>query len=148
VVLAAAAGPARAAAQHVAVTELQTGVTGVLAARDFWGAEAGLAWRPGGQLREAVSVALGRSGGAAGVRVRGAAQFVLTPGARAGASPYAGLGLAFVATEYAHGAGYLAVMLGLESAPRRSRGWYVEAGVEGGVRVAAGVRWRRFSRPT
>lgn len=108
--------------------------------------EAGYARRPGGQLRQAVSVAVGEAGGSAGVRVRAAVQFVLKPAARSGTSPYAGVGLAFAGSEGAHGAGYLAVMLGLEAAPGRSRGWYVEAGLEGGVRVAAGLRWRRFAR--
>lgn len=90
-------------------------------------------------------MAVGEAGGAAGVRARAAVQFVLKPAARAGTSPYAGVGLAFAGSEGAHGAGYLAVVLGLEAAPARSRGWFVEAGVEGGVRVAAGLRWRRFS---
>jgi hypothetical protein len=93
-----------------------------------------------------VSVAAGETGGSAGIRVRAAVQFVLKPSARSGTSPYAGVGLAYAGSERAHGAGYLAVMLGLEAAPQRSRGWYFEAGVEGGVRVAAGLRWRRVSR--
>jgi hypothetical protein len=123
-------------------------VTGIVATRDFWGVEAGFARRPGGQLREAVSVALGEAGGSAGVRVRAALQFVLKPAVRSGTSPYGGVGLAFAGSEGAHGAGYLAVMLGLEAAPGRSCGWFVEVGLEGGVRVAAGMRWRRFSHAT
>ena len=44
---AAAAGAAgSASAQRLAVTELQAGVSGALAHRDFWGAEVGIAWRP------------------------------------------------------------------------------------------------------
>ena len=74
-----------------------------------------------------------------------AVQLVLTPAARTGTSPYAGVGLAFAGVEGARGAGYLAMMLGVEAAPGRARGWYVELGLEGGVRVAAGLRWRRFS---
>jgi hypothetical protein len=79
------------------------------------------------------------------VRVSAAVQFVLKPAARSGTSPYAGVGLAFAGAEDARGAGYLAAMLGLEAAPGRARAWYVELGLEGGVRVAAGLRWRRFS---
>ena len=120
-------------------------MTGVVATRDFWGLELGVARRPGGQRREALTVSLGDAAGAPGVRVRAAVQFVLKPAARAGTSPYAGVGLAFAGAQRAHGAGYLAVMLGLEAAPGRVRGWYVELGLEGGARVAAGVRWRRFS---
>ena len=79
------------------------------------------------------------------MRVSAAVQLVLTPAARTGTSPYAGVGLAFAGVEGARGAGYLAMMLGVEAAPGRARGWYVELGLEGGVRVAAGLRWRRFS---
>jgi hypothetical protein len=107
--------------------------------------EMGVARRPGGQRREAVTVALGDAAGAPGVRVSAAVQFVLKPTARSGTSPYAGVGLAFAGAQRAHGAGYLAVMLGLEAAPGRAHGWYVELGLEGGVRMAAGVRWRHFA---
>jgi hypothetical protein len=120
-------------------------VNGIVAARDFGGVEAGIARRSGGQRREAVAVALGDAGGAPGVRVSAAVQFVLKPAARSGTSPYAGVGLAFAGAADTRGAGYLAVMLGLEAAPGRARAWYVELGLEGGVRVAAGLRWRRFS---
>jgi hypothetical protein len=107
--------------------------------------EGGVARRSGGQRREAITLALGNAGAAPGVRVNAAVQFVLKPAARTGTSPYAGVGLAFAGAQDAHGAGYLAVMLGVEGAPGRVRGWYVELGLEGGVRVAAGLRWRRFS---
>ena len=110
--------------------------------------EVGLGRRSGGQRRERVTVAVGDAGGEPAVRVSGAVQFVLKPAAPAGTSPYAGVGLAFAGARHAHGAGYLGVMLGVEAAPGRSRGWYVELGVEGGLRVAAGMRWRRFSRST
>jgi len=106
----------------------------------------GLARRSAGQRCERVAVAVGESGGEAAVRVSAAIQFVLKPAARAGTSPYAGVGLAFAGARHAHGAGYLGIMLGLEAAPGRPHGWYVELGVEGGLRVAAGMRWRRFSR--
>jgi hypothetical protein len=144
-VLAVAAGPSSAPAQRVAATELQAGASGIVASRDFWGVEIGVARRPGGQRRGAVTVALGEAGGAAAVRVSAAVQLVLTPGARTGTSPYAGVGLAFAGAEGERGAGYLAMMLGVETAPARARGWYVELGLEGGVRLAAGARWRHFS---
>jgi len=141
---AAAAGPSGARAQR-AVTELRAGATGVVAARDFWGLELGVA-RRAGQRRAAITLAPGDAAGAPGVRVRAAVQVVLKPAARVGTSPYAGVGLAFAGARRAHGAGYLAVMLGLEAAPGRlGGGWYAELGLEGGVRVAAGVRWRRVS---
>lgn len=145
VVLAIAAGPPGASAQRVGVRELQAGVSGVVGTRDFWGVELGIARRPGGQRRERFTVAVGGAAGAPAVRASVAVQYVLKPAARIGTSPYAGVGLAFAGAEGAHGAGYLGMMLGLEAAPRRGRGWYVELGFEGGVRAAAGLRWRRFS---
>ena len=42
------------------------------------------------------------------------------------------------------GRGYLVLTLGLEQTPGRNSGWAVEVGAGGGVRVAAGYRWRRF----
>jgi hypothetical protein len=120
-------------------------MSGVVGTRDFWGVELGLARRPGGQRRERFTVAVGRVGGAPAVRASVAVQYVLKPAARIGTSPYAGVGLVFAGAEGAHGAGYLGMMLGLEAAPRRGRGWYVELGFEGGVRAAAGLRWRHFS---
>lgn len=122
-------------------------MSGIVATRDFWGVELGIARRSGGQRRERVTVAVGEAARAPAVRASAAVQFVLKPAARAGTSPYAGVGLAFAGSRRAHGAGYLGVMLGVEAAPGRTRGWYVELGLEGGVRMAGGVRWRRFSPP-
>ena len=129
------------------MTELRAGVTGVIATQDFWGGDLGLARRHAGGRREAVTVALGAVGGAAAVRVTAAVQFVLQPAGGAALGPYGGVGLAFAGVEGARSAGYLALMVGLEGAPGRPLGWFAEVGVEGGVRVAAGLRWRRFSRP-
>src|SRR5437899_1509994 len=82
--------------------------------------------------------------GALGVRCEATAQFLLRPGERSGAGPYAGLGLAFVGGEGARGAGYLTALLGVESAPAARAGWYGELGLGGGVRVAVGRRFRHF----
>jgi hypothetical protein len=38
--------------------------------------------------------------------------------------------------------GYLVLTLGLEDRPAARAGWFVEAGVGGGARLAAGYRWR------
>jgi hypothetical protein len=144
VVLATVVSVHGARAQRVAATELQLGVSGIVASEDFWGVEAGVARRPGGQARVAVAAALGSAGGALGVRVGATAQFILKPAARSGATPYAGVGLAFAGAERMAGAGYLAAMLGVETTPGRRQGWYIEIGLGGGVRVAAGLRVRRF----
>lgn len=135
--------PGLARAQRVATTEFAVGAAGVIATRDFWGGEMGLAWGADGR-RLAAAVAGGSGGGAAAARVGATAQFLLRPRARSGTSPYAGIGLAWTGAEDTHGAAYLAVLLGVEAAPAKTRGWYVEIGLEGGVRVAAGLRWRRF----
>ncbi len=120
------------------------GVAALAGRRDFWGVELGVAHRPGGQGRLALTVAGGGYEGRAGMRVEATAQFVLKPAARLGMSLYGGLGLAFVGGSETHGAGYLTALLGLETAPGRTSGWYGELGLGGGVRVAAGRRWRRF----
>jgi len=54
------------------------------------------------------------------------------------------VGLAFAGAATTHGAGYLTALVGVEDAPGRTAGWYAEVGLGGGVRVAAGWRWRRF----
>ena len=38
------------------------------------------------------------------------------------------------------------VTLGLEERPAARAGWFVEAGVGGGARLALGYRWRRMPR--
>lgn len=125
--------------------EVQVGASGSVATRDFWGVEVGVARRSGGQRREALAMAVGELAGGPAVRASASLQFVLAPAARAGTSPYAGVGLVYAGAARARGAGYLAVVLGVEAAPARSRGWYLELGLEGGVRLAGGVRWRRLS---
>jgi hypothetical protein len=141
--MAAAAGASPA--QRRPVTELQAGVSVVVATQDFWGVELGAAQRAPGQGRFAVTAAGGVLDGAAAVRLAGTAHFMLWPGAVSGTSPYAGLGLAFMGARGRRGAGYVTAVLGLESAPGRSRGWFTEVGIGGGIRAAGGLRWRRFS---
>jgi hypothetical protein len=136
------AGAARA--QRLTVTEAAAGATAVLAQRTFWGAELGIARRPGGQGRLALTAAGGQSGGGVGMRLQASAQFLLKPGERTGTGLYGGLGVAFAGGKTYRSAGYLTAMLGLESTPGRVAGWYAELGLVGGVRVSAGRRWRRF----
>ena len=116
------------------------GAVVVAARQSFAGAELGLG-RRADQGLVAVGVAAGEQAGAAALRVSGTAAFVLLPFA-AGWTPYAGLGLSVVGVRGASGAGYLTGVLGLETTPRGRRSWYVEAGLGGGVRAAAGIRWR------
>jgi hypothetical protein len=137
--------PGAAAAQR-RLTAWEAGVGGLaaLAAASFFGGALGAAYRPGGQTRAAVTLAGGALEDRAAVRAEVTAQFVLMPWARGGISPYAGLGLAWQSAERVRGAAYLMGLVGVESAAGRRFGWYAEAGVGGGARVAAGVRWRRF----
>ncbi|OLC03342.1 MAG: hypothetical protein AUH78_16465 [Gemmatimonadetes bacterium 13_1_40CM_4_69_8] len=134
--------PARA--QRLTVTEAGAGVTAVAARRGFYGAELGVARRPGGVGRFALTAAGGSYEGASGLRIAASAQFLLNPGDRTGTSLYGGVGIAFAAATSERGAGYLTALVGLESAPGRAAGWYAELGLAGGVRVSAGRRWRRL----
>jgi hypothetical protein len=115
----------------------------MIATQDFWGGEVGVALRRSGR-RGVLALAAGSEGGAAALRLSATAQFLVRPRATAGTSPYAGIGVAWAGAAQAHGAAYLAVRAGIEASPARRAGWYVEAGLEGGVRLAAGMRWRRF----
>jgi hypothetical protein len=40
--------------------------------------------------------------------------------------------------------GYLVLAAGIEDRPGARSGWFLEAGVGGGARLAAGYRWRWF----
>ena len=140
--VALAATPARA--QVLTATEAGIGAMVVLAHRPFRGGELVVARRPGGQQRFALTLAAGDYHGTVGVRVAADAQVLLRPGERSGPGPYGGLGLAFVGADGERGAGYLTALLGVEAAPGRRQGWYVELGLGGGVRLSLGRRFRRF----
>ncbi len=140
--LAAIGVPGAAGGQSVVVGETALGAVGMLARADFWGAEAGLARRVG-QSRIALAAAGGEQGGAAAMRVELRAQFLLLPPARTAVGYYAGLGLAVAEAVRRHGGAYLTAVVGVETAVWHARGVYAELGLGGGVRMAAGVRWRR-----
>jgi len=134
----------RGAGAQLAATEWSVGVTTVAARRTFWGAGVGLAHRSGGQVRAALAAAAGTRDGAAAMRVDATAQFVVTPSARTGVTWSGGLGLAYAGARHARGAAWVTAQLGAEAAAGRQRAWFVEAGLGGGLRLAAGWRWRRF----
>jgi len=141
VLLVAVASGSTARAQRGALTDLSAGVTAAFGARDFFGVEAG-AGRSSGQTGIEGTIAAGADGDAAAVRVGTMARFIFMPTARRGASPYGGLGVAFLGARGRAGAGYLCATLGVEAAPGRRRGWYVEGALGGGVLLTAGMRWR------
>lgn len=132
------------AAQGLTATEFGVGGLAVLARRDFVGGTIGVARRVGNQTRLGVAVAGGGREGYQAMRLEATVQFLVTPAARGGAGLYGGAGLAWAGSDDAPGAGFLVALLGLEAVPGRRSGWYVEVGVAGGVRAAAGWRWRRF----
>lgn len=92
--------------------------------------------------RLALSLGAGGSDGAIAWRGEAAGHFLLSPRRREGVAAYGGGGVAVVGGPVERG--YLLLTLGLESAPGSRSGWFAEAGVGGGVRLAAGWRWRRL----
>lgn len=130
-----AAGPLAAQVRH------EAGVTLVAFAGHpgFAGGGATLAFRPTERLRVA-GTALAGARDAAVVRGELAAHFLLYPARTRGPALYAGGGLA--AESGPAGQAWLLAVVGLEGAPGARRGWVVEVGVGGGVRVAVGWRWR------
>lgn len=142
-----AAAPATAPAQRLTATELGVGAAAVAARRTFVGGELGLGLRPGGQSRVALAVAAGSEAERAALRAHVMLQFLVTPAARRGVGPYAGLGAALSARRGSPSQGFVALLVGIEAAPGRRTGWrnwYVECGLGGGVRAAAGWRLRSF----
>lgn len=115
-----------------------------MARRTFAGAELGVAHRPSGESRIALAFAGGTAGERVAARAQLTIQLLVNASARSGAGIYAGVGTAVTARRGAPGQGYLAVLLGLEGSPGRRQGWFVEGGLAGGVRAAAGWRLRRF----
>ena len=146
-VLAAAPLSQTAAAQRLTATELGIGAVVSAARRTFVGGELGLGVRPGGQSRFALAVAAGSEAERAALRAQATLQFLITPAARRGVGPYAGFGAAFSARRGSPGQGFVALLIGIEGAPGRRTGWqnwYIECGLGGGVRAAAGWRLRSF----
>jgi hypothetical protein len=140
-VLAALPGaPSGAAAQQVR----ELGVTGIATASDpglvVGGMFAGL--RTSRRTRVSAAAGIGASDGEVAWRGELLAHFLLSPARRRGAGLYGAGGVAVVGGPVEQA--YLVLTLGLEGRPGAPSGWFVEAGVGGGARLAAGFRWRRF----
>jgi hypothetical protein len=108
----------------------------------FLGGGVGLALRTNGRMRVGVVLNAGDLEGNLAVRPELLGSFHLNPFKRQGVSPYAGGGVAAVLSD-GNSREYIVAFLGLESRPGRSFGWFVEAGLGGGARLAAGVQFRR-----
>jgi len=140
--LAAAAGSGEAPVAAQQVTEF--GVMGIAAASDpmlVVGGGYG-AIRTSQRTRISAGLGAGVSDERAAWRGELLAHFLLNPTRRRGVGIYGAGGVAAVGGPVDQG--YLVLTLGLEARPGRPSGWFVEAGVGGGVRLAAGVRWRRW----
>ena len=104
------------------------------------GGGVGFALRPPGRVRLALTATAGDLRGALAGRGEALVSFHVGPERRVGPAPYAAAGLAANVTRRAI-RGYVELLLG------RSSGWFLEAGVGGGMRVAVGYRVRRRSPP-
>ena len=97
-----------------------------------------------GRTRFALMAGAGLGEGGEGAwRAEIAGHFLLNPRAQTGVGAYVGGGAA-VADGGDGADGYLVLLAGIESSPGRRSGWALEAGLGGGLRVAAGWRWRSF----
>lgn len=97
-----------------------------------------------GRTRFALTAGAGvGEGGEAAWRAELAAHFLLNPRAQTGVGAYVGGGAA-VADGGGGTDGYLLLLAGIESSPGQRSGWALEAGLGGGLRIAAGWRWRSF----
>jgi len=136
-----AAGAAPLAGQQRRVRELGLQVT-VLATDPamLLGGVYG-AIRTSGRTRLAVTGSAGTIGGAAAWRGELLAHFLLNPRTVRKAEVYGGGGVAAAGSAGAE-RGYVVILLGVESRPGAGSGWFVEAGLGGGFRGAAGWRWR------
>jgi len=107
---------------------------------------AGAALRVGRGLRLAATVSAGAltSGGAAG-RGEALLAYHVSPPRRGGVGVYVGAG---VAGEVQGGdvRGLIVALIGVEARPWSGGGWFLEAGVGGGVRLAAGYRLIRLAQ--
>jgi hypothetical protein len=119
------------------------GIATVFADR-FVGGGIGYAVRPPGRVRFALVGSLGDLEGVAAGRAEALISFHLNAGRARGFTPYGAAGIAAVITRPAT-RGYLELVLGMEQRPGRRSGFFAEAGVGGGLRIAAGYRFRSGS---
>lgn len=133
--------PSEAAAQ--AARELQVQGVATVTAAEYLGAGLGVAFRGRGRSRIGFTASVGAQGGRAAGRIEGLVSYHLHPMRRRGVTPYAGGGAAVVVTGGASSE-YMMVLAGIEGTPGGRRGWFLELGAGGGLRVSAGgrMRWR------
>ena len=133
--------PPPLAAQRSRVREI--GLQGTVLATDPAMVLGGVygAIRTSPRTRLALTASAGTAGGAVAWRGELLAHFLLNPRSTRRAGVYGGGGVAVAGTAAAS-RGYVVVLLGLEGRPGARAGWFIEAGLGGGFRAAAGWRWR------
>ncbi len=100
----------------------------------------GASWRIGRRDRIAFTSGAGLSEHRAAARAEAMWHFLLAPRAERGIGAYFGGGVAGQVGRATRG--WVVFTAGVESRPGAGRGWVLELGVGGGVRVSAGYRWR------
>ncbi len=138
-----AAAPAAVSAQTR--SEVQVHGLATFADQRLIGAGVGAGVRSPARWRLSAGASGGDLGGRAAGRLEVLATYHLEPLKRRGVALYGGGGLALLVSDGMRRE-YAVLLLGAELAPGRPAGWFAEAGVGGGVRVAAGVRFRTGSR--
>lgn len=123
-------------------TEFQMHGLGTFGDDQFWGGGLGIALRSQGRMRAGIYTSVGAFEGEVAVRPEGILSFHLNPYRRSGVSPYAGGGIALLLIRDASRE-YIVGVIGIEWRPGTGSGWFVEAGIGGGVRLALGHQLRR-----
>lgn len=138
--VAALAAATPAGAQQV--KELGIQATGTLSDPALAVVGAYAAWRPSARGRISAALGVGGSGGETAWRGELLGHFLLAPGRKQGPGVYVAGGVGAVGGPADRG--YLVLALGIENRPGGPSGWFAEAGVGGGARLAGGYRWRWF----
>ena len=120
--------------------ELQVQGVGIVTGTQFYGGGVGAALRPAGRTRIGLTASIGDLAGTFGGRGTLQVTYHLEPFRRWGVTPYAGGGVSLLVASGTRE--YLVLLLGVESGPLSPRGWFLEAGITGGIFVSAGVRFR------
>jgi len=123
---------------------LELGVQGIATAADPAVGVGGIygAIRTSFRTRVSAALAAGVSDGDAAWRGELLAHFLLNPTRQRGAGVYGAGGIAVAGGPVDQG--YVVLTLGIEGRPGARSGWFAEAGVGGGARLALGYRWRRL----
>ena len=107
----------------------------------FVGGGAGLSVRPPGMSGVYLNASAGDLGGSFAGRFEGLATFHLNPERQKGFTPYVAGGIAANLSRPAN-RGYIEILMGIEERPGRRSGLFLELGLGGGMRLAAGYRLR------